>query len=58
MTVGLSPFANLRFTENRLREEAKLKKRLKYGSMVAANDWMTGAFKNQVESGPQLFGKF
>jgi hypothetical protein len=59
MTVGLSPFANLRFTENRLREEAKLKKRLKYGGMVAAStDWMAANHKNTVESSQTMFGKF
>jgi hypothetical protein len=58
MTVGLSPFANLRFTENRLREEAKLKTRLKYGGMaVASTEWMSTNYKNIVESSPAMFQK-
>ena len=56
MTVGLSPFANLRFTENHLREEAKLKSRLKYGGMVAAGtEWMDITHKQPVEASPVMF---
>ncbi len=57
MTVGLSPFANLRFTENALRRDAKLPARLKYGGSVTASTDYISNFQNQVEGSLRIYDK-
>jgi hypothetical protein len=54
MTVGLAPFAGLRFTENALRRDARLPARLKYGGMVAASSESMTRWKNDVEDAPTV----
>lgn len=54
MTVGLAPFARLRFTENALRRDAKLPSRLKYGGMVLASSDAMRGWKDESDRAPTI----